>query len=97
VWSEVLCTREGFIGASERSQGVDLTSARGMRGGAPKCTHPHWYVVEHVAEFSVVVFKRILAPNLREFGQDPIVRSLVLTIFCRLCVEAEAFHGLCSE
>jgi hypothetical protein len=46
---------------------------------------------------SVVVLKRLLAPNLREFRQDPIVRFLLPTTLCRLCVEAEAFLGLCSE
>jgi hypothetical protein len=39
--------------------------------------------IEHVAEFSVVAFKRLLAPNLCEFGQDPIVRSLPPTNACR--------------
>jgi hypothetical protein len=46
---------------------------------------------------SVVVLKRLLAPNLREFRKDPIVRFLLPTTLYRLCVEAEAFLGLCSE
>jgi hypothetical protein len=94
VRSEVLHTREGFIGAGERSRGVGLKSARGVLGGAPERTQPHWHDVEHVAAFSVITFKRLLAPNLREFGQDPIVRSLLPTSLSRLCVDAEAFcHG----
>jgi hypothetical protein len=42
-------------------------------------------------------FNRPLAPNLSEFGQAPIVRSLPLTSFYRFCVGAEAFLGLCKE
>jgi hypothetical protein len=53
--------------------------------------------VEHVAGFSVVVFMRLLAPYLCKFGQDPIVRFLLLTTLYCLCVEAEVFLGLCSE
>jgi hypothetical protein len=88
---------EGFIGMSERGQAVGLTGARGVHGGAPVRAQPLRHIVEHVAGFSVVVFKRPLAPNLHGFGQDPIVRFLLLTTLCRLCVEAEAFLGLCSE
>ena len=90
-------TRDGFIGAGGRSRGVSLTSARGVREGAPEHAQPHGHDVKHVAELSVVAFKRPLVPNLHEFGQDPIVRSLPPTNLCRLCVEAEAFLGLCSE
>jgi hypothetical protein len=90
----VLHKQEDFICVGARSRAVVLTSAQGVREGAPQCAQPHWHGVEHVVEFSVVVFKRILVPNLREFGQDTIVRSLLPTIFYRLCVEAEAFLGL---
>jgi hypothetical protein len=88
---------DGFIDTGGRNRGVNLTSARGVRGGASERTQPHGHGVEHVAQLSVVAFKRLLAPNLREFGQDPIVRSLPPTNLCPLCVEAEAFLGLCSE
>jgi hypothetical protein len=87
----------GFIGISGRRRAVGLTSARGVRGGAPVRAQPPRHGVQHVAEFSVVAFKRPLAPNLREFEQDPIVRFLLPTTIYRLCVEAEAFLGLCSE
>jgi hypothetical protein len=60
-------------------------------------SQPLRHSVKHVVGFSVVIFKRLLAPNLHEFGQDPIVRFLLLTALCRLCVEAEAFLGLCSD
>ena len=88
---------EGFIGVSRHRRAISQTGARGVRGGAPVRAQALRHSVEHVAEFSVVAFKHPLAPNLREFGQDPIVRSLLLTTLCRLCVEAEAFLGLCSE
>jgi hypothetical protein len=68
-----------------------------VRGRAPECAQPHGHGVKHVAELSVVALKRLVAPNLHEFGQDPIVRYVPPTKLCRLCVEAEAFLGLCSE
>jgi hypothetical protein len=97
VQSGVLRTQEGFIGAGRRRRAVGLTSAQGVRGVAPVHAQPHWHGVEHVVELSVVVFKRLLAPDLNDFGQDHIVRFLLLTTLYRLCVEVEAFHGLCSE
>jgi hypothetical protein len=97
VQSGLLRTWEGFIGVSGCRRMVGLTGARGMRGGAPVRAQPPRHDVKHVAEFSVVAFKRPLAPNLREFGQDPIIRFLLLATLCRLSVEVEAFLGLCSE
>jgi hypothetical protein len=47
--------------------------------------------VEHEAAQRVVKFKRELAPNLRDYGHDPVERSLHLTFLCRLCVEAYGF------
>jgi hypothetical protein len=88
---------EGFIGVSGHRRAVGLTGARGVHGGAPVRAQPPRHDIEHVAEFSVVAFKRSLAPNLHEFGQDPIVRFLLPTTLYRLCVEVEAFLGLCSE
>jgi hypothetical protein len=76
---------------------VVLTGAWGARGGGLVRAQPLRHDIEHVAGFSVVIFKRPLAPNLREFGQDPFVRFLLPTTFCRFCVGAEAFLGLCSE
>jgi hypothetical protein len=69
----------------------------GVRGGAPKRAQPHGHGVEHMAELIVVAFKCLVAPNLHEFGQNPIVRSLPPSKLYRLCVEAEAFLGMCSE
>ena len=71
--------------------------AQDVRGGALMRAQPPRHGVEHVEEFSVVAFKRPLAPNLREFGQDPTVRFLLLATLCCLCVEVEAFLVLCSE
>jgi hypothetical protein len=47
--------------------------------------------VEHEAAQREVKFKHGLAPNLRDYGRDPIERSLPLTFLCRLCVEAYEF------
>jgi hypothetical protein len=47
--------------------------------------------VEHEAAKRVVKFKHGLAPNLRDYGHDPVERSLHLTFLCRLCVEAYGF------
>jgi hypothetical protein len=82
---------------SGRGRAVGLIGARGARGGGPMCAQPLQHGVEHVVGFSVVILKRLLAPNLHEFGQDPFVRFLLPTTLCRFCVEAEAFLGLCSE
>jgi hypothetical protein len=91
----VLRTLEGFIGVGGRRRAVGLTSAWGVRGGAAVHAQPHWHGVEHVAELSVVIFNRPLALDLRDFGQDPVVRFLLLTTLCRLCVEVDVFLGLC--
>jgi hypothetical protein len=40
---------------------------------------PLWHGVEHVAAHVVVIFNRLLAPNLHEFGHDHFVRSHHLT------------------
>jgi hypothetical protein len=48
--------------------------------------------VEHEAAQREVMFKRGLAPNLRDYGDDPVGRSLPLAFLCRLCVEAYGFH-----
>jgi hypothetical protein len=88
---------EGFIGASGRRRAVGLTGAGGVCGGVPVRAQPPRHGVQHVAEFSVVAFKHPLAPNIREFGQDLIVRFLLPTTLCHLYMEAEAFLGLCSE
>jgi hypothetical protein len=47
--------------------------------------------VEHEAAQRVVMFKRSLAPNLRDYGHDPFERSLHRTFLCRLCVAAYRF------
>jgi hypothetical protein len=47
--------------------------------------------VEHEAAQRVVMFKRSLAPNLRDYVHDPFERSLHRTFLCRLCVAAYRF------
>jgi hypothetical protein len=47
--------------------------------------------VEHEAAQREVKFKRGLAPNLCDYGHDPVERSLPLTFLCHLCVEAYGF------
>jgi hypothetical protein len=74
-----------FKGTGEHSLGVALTHAQGVRAPAPG------HSVEHEAAQRVVKFKCGLAPNLRDYGHDPIERSLHLTFICRLCVEACGF------
>jgi hypothetical protein len=81
----------GFIGAGEhdRRWGSDKCSGHAranasVRSGA-------WHDVEHEAAQREVEFKRGLAPNLRDYGHDPVERSLPLTFLCRLCVEACRF------
>jgi hypothetical protein len=69
----------------EHGRGVALTHARGVRGRAPR------HGVEHEAAQREVKFKRGLAPNLRDYGHDPVERSLPLTFHCHLCVEAYGF------
>jgi hypothetical protein len=49
--------------------------------------------VQHEAAQREVKFKRGLAPNLCDYGHDPIERSLPLAFLCHLCVEA---YGFCS-
>jgi hypothetical protein len=39
-----------------------------------------------------VMFKPGLAPNLRDYGHDPVERSLPLTFLCHLCEEAYGFR-----
>jgi hypothetical protein len=56
-----------------------------------------WYGVEHEAAQREVKFKRGLAPNLWDYGHDPVERSLPLTFLCRLCVEACRFCLLDQE
>jgi hypothetical protein len=48
--------------------------------------------VEHEAAQREVMFKRGLAPNLRDYGHDLVEISLPLTFLCRLCVEAYGFR-----
>jgi hypothetical protein len=74
-----------FKGAGEHGRGVALTLARGVHGRAPG------HSVEHEAAQRVVKFKRGLAPNLRDYGHDPVERSLHMAFLSRLCVEAYEF------
>jgi hypothetical protein len=73
------------------TEGVALTRARGVRERAPVRALAPRHGVEHEATQREVKFKRGLAPNLRDYGHDPIERSLPLTFLCRLCVEAYGF------
>jgi hypothetical protein len=75
----------------ERGRGVALTRARGVCGRAPVRALAPGHDVEHEATHRVVKFKHGLAPNLHNYGHDPIERSLPLTILYRLCVEAYGF------
>jgi hypothetical protein len=86
----------GFKGAGKHDRGEALTSARGMRGQAPVRALASGHGVEHEAaqREREVMFKRGLAPNLWDYGHDPIERSLPLTFLCRLCVEACGFRWL---
>jgi hypothetical protein len=88
---------EGFIRASRQGCAVGLTCSRGADGEGPVRAQPLRHGVEHVAGFSVVIFKRPFAPNLLEFGQDPFVRFLLPTTLCHFFVEAKVFLGLFSE
>jgi hypothetical protein len=53
--------------------------------------------VKHVVTTCVVKFKRLLAANLGEFGQDHFVRSPPLTSLYLFYVESEAFLGMGEE
>jgi hypothetical protein len=71
---------------------VALTRAQGVRGRVPVGALAPGHGVEHEAAQREVMFKRGLAPNLCDYGHDPIERSLPLTFLCRLCVEAYGFR-----
>jgi hypothetical protein len=87
----------GFKGAGEHGGGVALTSARGMRGRALVHALASGHGVEHEVAQREVMFKHGLAPNLWDYGHDPVERSLPLTFLCRLCVEAYGFRWLDQE
>jgi hypothetical protein len=70
---------------------VALTHAQGVRGGAPVRALACGHDVKHEAAQRMVKFKRGLAPNLRDYGQDPVERSLYQTFLCRLCVASYEF------
>jgi hypothetical protein len=76
----------------EHDRGVALTSAQGVRGRVPVRALASGHGVEHEAAQREVMFKRGLAPNLWDYGHDPVERSLPLTFLCRLCVEAYGFR-----
>jgi hypothetical protein len=81
----------GLKGVGEHDREVALTRARGCaRASASAHSEPR-HDVEHEAAQREVKFKRGLAPNLRDYGHDPVERSLPLTFLCRLCVEAYGF------
>jgi hypothetical protein len=70
---------------------VALTRARGVRGRAQVHALTSGHGVEHEGAQREVKFKCGLAPNLRDYGHDPVERSLPLTFLCRLCVEVYGF------
>jgi hypothetical protein len=70
---------------------VALTRARGVRGPAPVHALAPRHGVEHKAAQREVKFKRGLAPNLHDYGHDPVERPIPLTFLCHLCVEAYGF------
>jgi hypothetical protein len=63
----------------------------GVCEGERHCALAPRHDVEHEATQREVKFKRGLAPNLRDYGHDPIERSLPLTFLCHSCVEAYGF------
>jgi hypothetical protein len=63
----------------------------GVCEGERHCSLAPRHDVEHKATQREVKFKRGLAPNLRDYGHDPIERSLALTFLCHSCVEAYGF------
>jgi hypothetical protein len=71
---------------------VALTRAQGVRGRAPIRALVPGQGVEHKAAQREVMVKRGLAPNLCDYGHDPVERSLPLTFLCRLCEEAYGFR-----
>jgi hypothetical protein len=81
----------GLKGEGEHGQGLALTRAQGVHGRAPVLALAPGHGVEHEAAQRQVKFKRGLAPNLRDYGHDPIERSLPPTFLCCLCVEAYGF------
>jgi hypothetical protein len=81
----------GLKGAGEHDRGVALTRAQGVRGRAPVRALALGHGVEHEAAQREVKFKRGLAPNLHDYGHDPVERSRPLTFLCRLCVGAYGF------
>jgi hypothetical protein len=72
VRSEVRRVWGGLKGASEHCRGVALTRAQGVRGRAPVRALGPGHDVEHEAAPREVKFKRGLAPNLRDYGHDPV-------------------------
>jgi hypothetical protein len=70
---------------------VALTRARGVHEGAPVRALAPRHGVEHEAAQRMVKFMCGLAPNLRDYGHDPVERSLHRTFLCRLCVAAYGF------
>jgi hypothetical protein len=81
----------GLKGVGEHGREVALTHVRGVRGRAPVRALASGHGVEHEAAQREVKFKHGLAPNLRDYGHDPVERSLPLTFLCCLCVEAYGF------
>jgi hypothetical protein len=80
----------GELGGSDTRSGCARGSAS-VRGGAPVRALAPRHGVEHEAAQRMVKFKRRLAPNLRDYGHDPVERSLHRTSLCRLCVAAYGF------
>jgi hypothetical protein len=92
--------RGGFKGAGERGRvwprgGSDKRLGRARASASARSGV--WHSVEHKAAQREVEFKRGLAPNLWDYGHDPVERSLPLTFLCRLCVEACRFRWLDQE
>jgi hypothetical protein len=81
----------GLKGVGKHDRGVALTRAWGVRGRALVRALAPGHGIEHEAAQREVKFKRGLAPNLCDYGHDPIERSLPLTFLWRLCVEAYGF------
>jgi hypothetical protein len=77
------------VRTSSTKGGSDTRS--GCARGTPVRALAPGHDVDHEAAQRMVKFKCGLAPNLSDYGHDPIERSLHWTFLCHLCVAAYGF------
>jgi hypothetical protein len=87
----------GLIGMSAGGNRRWPTVGTGARMGSCWMRTGVSSLVEHVATAHVFIFKRPLAPNLNEFGQDCFVGSPPLASLYLFHLETEVFLGLGVE